>query len=207
MYLNRTKRSKFLYLTRKEWAHSWVHGGKVPIQLASHYKRDYRDGIYTPDENTLRHLEGMHENYLRVLVNDQSGGKSQITMNVQHVLVDGKEVGKNVFYHQGRQDGLILSFCNHFSSQTAHKLGKQTCVVIQDVYGLMEQISGQIGVQGEARDCRYTNGIQRNHFLKGINDKWQDEFRLFWNFDIPVDVTIWPDTGYEIIVQSPSKTL
>ena len=34
---------------------------------------------------------------------------------------------------------------------------------------------------GIMKDCAYTDGHQRNHFLKSTKDAWQDEFRIFWN--------------------------
>lgn len=191
-------RQKYLYLTKKEWVYPWVNGGEAPINLASTYKKDFHDGIYTKDENILRHLQGTSEGAINALVKDESNGRANITLDVKEVVIGGQVVGRNVLYHQSSQDGLILSFCNHFNPKTAQRLKKQACVQLNDVYALLEQINGQLGVKGIAQSCAYTKTFKRNHFLKGNNDSWQDEFRLFWNVLESRNVIIWPGTAIEV---------
>lgn len=43
----------YLYLTRPEWAETWISGGTVPIALASKYRSIEREGTLTPDENLI----------------------------------------------------------------------------------------------------------------------------------------------------------
>lgn len=191
-------RKKYLYLTKKEWVYSWINGGQVPISLASSYRKDYHDGIYTKDENTLRHLKGTSEEVINLLVKDDSNGKGTITINSEKIVVNKQIVGKNVLYHQSPQDGLILSFCNHFNPQTAIRLKKTACVEINDIYALFEQINSQLEIKGIAQNCDYTTTFQRSHFLKGMKDNWQDEFRLFWDIQESRNIIIWPGTATEI---------
>lgn len=52
---------------------------------------------------------------------------------------------------------------------------------ILDIDKIKEVLDFSVGSVSVGRDCQYTNGYNRNHFLKSTDDEWQDEYRLFWN--------------------------
>ena len=78
------------------------------------------------------------------------------------------------------EDGLILSFCNHFKIETANCFQKKACVRIINIEKTRKKIDKQLGCKGIMKNCEYTDDHQRNHFLKSVEDSWQDEFRIFW---------------------------
>ncbi|MDR9768106.1 hypothetical protein RJP56_18760 [Shewanella baltica] len=167
---------KFLYLTEPDWAKSWIEGGEIPINLASSYLSDSREGIMTPDENLI------HESAVPIPSLRQHGYHFE---NVKNLTFTGNYSNgvrlpdlKNANYYT--EDGLILSFCNHFDEKTAERFGKSACVRILNIDTTRKAIDKQIGCKGIMKSCEYTVSHQRNHFLKSIEDKWQDEFRIFW---------------------------
>jgi hypothetical protein len=167
---------KFLYLREPDWAKSWIEGGEIPINLASSYLSDSREGIMTPDENLI------HESTYPVPNLKQYGFDIQ---NVKNLTFTGNYFNgvrapdlHNASYYT--EDGLILSFCNHFSIETAEMLGKNVCVKILHIEKTRKLIDKQLGCKGIMKSCQYTTSHQRNHFLKSIEDQWQDEYRIFW---------------------------
>lgn len=168
--------TKYLYLTRPEWAETWISGGTVPIALASTYHSVERAGTLTPDENLI------HDSPVDIASLRQSGFHFE---NVKGLTFTGNTSNgrplpdfKNASYYF--EDGLILSFSNALSANLCERLGKVTCVEVLDVDSLKVCIDSQLGVVGTAMDCKYTSDHQRNHFLKSVHDEWQQEFRIFW---------------------------
>lgn len=169
---------KYLYLTKREWATTWIKGGKIPIALASSYLSDNRSGTFTPDENLIHEspvdLTGLSPFF------EMDPGVNIKGLTIQNNSWNGvlqPEVYNANYYHE---DGLILSFCNSFSEKIAQRLGKQACVKIRNIKSLKRIIDEQLKVKGIADCCRYTTDHQRNHFLKSVEDAWQDEYRIFW---------------------------
>lgn len=175
---------KYLYLTKKEWQQSWVHGGGIPINLASTYLRQERGGIYTPDE-TLVHKSPIDiRSFAPAIV--ISGPDITVTDNTYNGM-KLPEVRNAAYY---REDGIILSFCNVARREISERMGKACCVKILDVFALKEVIDAQLGIEGIVGPCQYTKDHQRNHFLKSIEDVWQQEYRMFWRARESKQVTL-----------------
>jgi len=104
--------------------------------------------------------------------------------------INGKAIPKinNASFY--KEDGLILSFCNSHDDEIATRLGKSCCVRISNIKELYLSINKQLGVKGKMGDCKYTQGHNRNHFLKSVEDEWQQEFRMFWAYPKNAMVTI-----------------
>ena len=167
---------KYLYLTRPEWCTVWAQGGTIPISLASSYLSNVRQETMTPDENTI------HRSPVDITSLSTKGYHFENVRNLtfERNFNDGVELPsfKNADFY--KEDGLILSFCNRKSSAICNRLGKSACVAIYSIESLKDTIDTQLGVEGLAGICEYTADHQRNHFLKSMEDAWQDEFRLFW---------------------------
>lgn len=183
---------KYLYLTEIDWAGAWVNGGEIPVSLASSYLSNNRGGIMTPDENLIHKSEVPFSSLSETpLLNIKTEGVVK-NITIMDCSFDGVKIPNvtNASYY--REDGLILSFCNHFSEDTARRLSKKACVKILDIEALKRHIDSQLECEGVMKDCEYTEDHQRNHFLKSQEDKWQDEFRIFWRIqkNVCVDIPI-----------------
>ena len=182
---------KYLYLTEIDWAQTWVNGGYIPIYLASTYLHDERVGTLTPDEN-LVHESSVDMRSLPMFDFGDNPDIRRFTMfKCSYNGVEIPTFSANYY----KEDGLVLSFCNSFSKKIAKKLGKKSCVVIEDMDKLKNIIDKQLGCNGIMKKCSYTNDHQRNHFLKSKKDSWQDEFRIFWKHSSNVKVFIPEDTA------------
>ncbi len=160
---------KYLYLTKLEWADTWINGGEIPISLASTYLHDKREGILTPDENLI-HDSNVDLKSLSPFVH--FGEKSHVkNFNMIGCSFNGIPIPEieNASYY--KEDGLILSFCNILSESIAERLGKECCVKISKLKELRKSIDVQIGVKGGMKDCKYTPDHSRNHFLKSTEDQ------------------------------------
>ncbi|HGF0769551.1 TPA: hypothetical protein ACF7ZB_001869 [Kluyvera georgiana] len=166
---------KYLYLTKKEWVFPWTRGGIVPLYQASNYLSDERIGVMTPDENLID--TSTHDiKAFGGSVKIEGGG----TILCTNSNLNGQFYPGTVKFEQRVEDGLVLCLANKKSAEVAEKLGKRACVEISDVERLKYFLDRQIGINGIMRSCEYTNGHNRNHFLKSHLDSWQDEFRIFW---------------------------
>lgn len=194
---------KYLYLTKQEWAEAWINGGEIPISLASTYLHDKREGVLTPDENLI-HDSSVDLKSLSPFVHFAEDAQVK-NFTMTGCRMNGKAIPniKNANYY--KEDGIILSFCNTLSESVATKLGKECCVKITNFKELKNMIDDQIGVKGIMRDCEYTADHRRNHFLKSTEDKWQQEFRMFWPFDHKVLVTIPKGHGKLVGTYKPSE--
>jgi len=182
---------KYLYLTEVKWAAAWVNGGEIPISPASTYVRDSRDGIYTPDENLVHHSSYPIPSFQQFgfhLENIKNLNMSGNTFNGRKI----PEV-KNASYYN--EDGLILSFCDILDEEVAKRMGKKACVKILDINRLKTSLDNEIGSKGVMKNCTYTKGFQRDHFLKSTDDSWQKEFRLFWQKNESIWVNIPQNIG------------
>lgn len=167
----------FLYLTKKEWVGPWINGGQIPINPASTYRKMERKGIFTPDENLI--YEATHPYSLLHGVIEVENSKN---VTIQNFNINGIPIDNMHIKERRIEDGLILSFCNHFSVNTANRLKKEAAIEILDIELLIKTINQQINTECKKGNCRYTSGHNRNHFLKSSHDAWQDEYRLFWNY-------------------------
>lgn len=170
---------KYLYLTEIEWSEAWINGGEIPIYLASTYLSDERSGTQTPDENLI------HESNFDVPSLEQHGikiGKGCSNIRFINPTFNGQKHPDIHIEEYRQEDGLILSFCNNFSEEIARNLGKKCCVKIRDMELLRKKVDKQLGYKGKMGNCEYTNDHRRNHFLKSVEDSWQDEYRIFWKY-------------------------
>ena len=180
--------SKFLYLTRPEWVTTWIAGGTVPLNLASAYRSNERQGTMTPDEVRHSELHGISERDFERIV--KIGPNAAASISIGKVVIDGKVRGRDVSFVRQDKDGLILCLSNSFSPATLERLQKTACVEIPDWRRLLVAIDEQLGVSGMGRPVEYTNSSDRKQFLKSVDDAWQDEFRLFWPVSSSTTVTI-----------------
>lgn len=167
---------KFLYLTETAWANAWIYGGEIPINLASSYLSKSRKGIMTPDENLI------HESAVPIPSLQHYG---YFFKNVKGLTFKGNYSNgillpelHNANYYA--EDGLILSFCNHFDKRTAERFEKKACVKILNIEKTRNELDRKLGCKSVMKACKYTDDHKRNHFLKSKEDEWQDEFRIFW---------------------------
>lgn len=167
---------KFLYLNEIAHVATWVNGGPVPLNLASSYVSRERRGTNTPDE--LRELD----------CPDPDGAWRIISSIFVGATPDNCDVNASIIGPQGfmplkdrREDGLILCLSNSFDiEKQANRYRKDACVRILDVEALKRVLDDALGAESQMRSCDYTAGRNRNPFLKSVEDKWQDEFRLYW---------------------------
>lgn len=171
----------YLYLEKEEWAEVWVNGGEIPINLASAYQSDERAGTMTPDENLI-HESNVDLMSLSPMIHIEKNANIK-GLSILNSSINGQPIPNinNANYY--KEDGLILSFCNHLSPETAHKFGKAICVEILDIRKTKLEIDEQLKITGSMKKCSYTDDHQRNHFLKFSDDSWQDEFRIFGNLN------------------------
>jgi len=168
----------YLYLSKREWVKAWLEGGEIPISLASSYQRSERSGIYTVDENLINDL-GFEIEELRPLIKLGKGGGLR-GATIRNNYVNGRKMPEAEDGNYYQDDGLILSFSLKKSSEIGQRMNKEACVKILDVDRLKMCIDEQLGVEGTMTSCEYTDGANRNHFLKSVEDHWQYEFRMFW---------------------------
>lgn len=190
---------KYLYLSEKWYCEAWVNGGEIPIKLASTYLSDERNGILTPDENLIHKSEYPVPSLMQYGILIQ-GVKNFTITNSYHGTQRIPDIIGADYY---KEDGLILSFCNVFNPEIAKRMGKVACVEILDINTLKDIISKQLSCDVIADDCKYTKNHERNHFLKSVNDEWQQEYRLFWKLLENKNVTLPPDIAR--VVPLPEK--
>ena len=86
-----------------------------------------------------------------------------------------------ITYSQHPEDALILCMSNSFDPEIMRRLGKSACVKIPDVHALRTELDRQVGCESKYGDVGYTDDPgERSHFLKGMEDSWQQEYRLVW---------------------------
>ena len=180
-------KNPYLYLEKREYAETWVSGGKIPIKLASCYRKDERSGIYTPDENIISSFPTPTRSWEWLL---QKTGNAKDGGNINTIISMHPFTGEKI--EMKWSDGYILSFCTIKCSKVMQKLDKKICVQINDIFKLKKCIDEQMNCIGEYQRCKYTQTHQRNHFLKSKDDEWQQEYRIFWNTTICTE-QVWVD--------------
>ena len=177
-FLDEVDKVRYVYLKEKSHADTWVNGGKIPLSVATSYKKNVRDGIYTPDEGFIYDspipLEEIEKDYVKFEGDIHDFTWSGNTFN--GVATPNYE---NVSRYC--EDGLIICFSREFSNEIGVRFkDKVACVKILDIHKLFQIIDDQFPVDGKLADCEYTDDHQRNHFLKSKQDDWMRETRMFW---------------------------
>lgn len=168
---------KYLYLTEIDFKKPWIEGGDVPLALASRYVSSEREGVMTPDEN---HVFDSPLGIKGLPPAMSFGPKFQArNFQIKGFRLNGR-VLPDMVINQYYEDGAVLCLSNSCSEETARRFGKQICLRINDVNVLKGEVDRQMGVASKMSACNYTDGPERNTFLKSSADSWQDEFRLFW---------------------------
>ena len=180
---------KFLYLTKEDWVTNWVDGGVIPIFPASTYLSQSRDGTSTPDENLI-HSSPVDVTSLPGISGLFGPGINFKNLTYVGNVVDGVRAPDVVAADYYKEDGLVLSFCNEMSSEIAKRLKKRACVKILNIHELKTVIDEELGIEGQAGECRYTDDHNRDHFLKSTKDQWQNEYRIFWPITEIREVTL-----------------
>lgn len=196
----------YIYLTEKEWVEAWEKGGTVPINPASAYVSDIREGTRTPDETLQRTIRGMPDWVVgagtgRGPFRIQPGGGLTI-QNIGIQIGDGPVCDIADGHADCRfEDGLILSLSTELDGKIAHRLGKKACVRIRCMACLIEALDEQLGVSCRWGAVHYRDGYARNHFLKSAADAWQKEYRLLWLTDDvqPRAVVIPPNSASRVL--------
>ncbi|MGS5088590.1 hypothetical protein ACVC7V_19085 [Hydrogenophaga sp. A37] len=169
---------KYVYLQEEWMIKTWTDGGKLPIKPSSTYKSEERAQQMTPDENLI-----LNSN---ISLQDASRAGCDFEGNISLVSFErnryssGKPVPDIYIRELRHENGLVLCFANSFSNAIAARFNRKFCVRIDNIEALKTTIDKQLGAQGISSDCNYTIDHNRSHFLKHIDDAWQDEFRIFW---------------------------
>ncbi|MCE6977280.1 hypothetical protein EI534_07670 [Pseudomonas frederiksbergensis] len=186
--------SLYLYLNEHWHADTWVGGGSIPIKPASTYRTVERSGVFTPDENLIHKSEvDLRSLEPHFCFGPGIQGVSIIGFNAGGVLIP--DIHEADLYEE---DGGILSFSWRLTASLARKMKKTACVKILDMPALKAAIDGQLGVASRSGYCEYTEGHERNHYLKSELDRWQAEYRLFWPITEQVEVVLPPGLAEHI---------
>jgi hypothetical protein len=175
----------YLYLTEVEWVQPWVAGGPVPLNVASAYLSRHRAGTMTPDETRVVQTTGRIPN--EVLNADFAPFGFDNSSEMSNVMFRDVRVtgfgypAVDVFgtYSKRTEDGAILCF-SRSPNYLWVEAGKKACVVIKHPSLLLEHLNATLGTKGTAGVVRYSDSVDRGHFLKHKSDAWQNEYRMFW---------------------------
>lgn len=148
----------------------------------------------TPDEVVHRELHGISERDFEKLA--KIGPNATALISIGQATIDGKVRGQGVSFIQQHKDAVILCLSNSFSQEIMERLQKTACVEIPDWRRLLVTLDDQLGVPGFGRAVEYTGSSDRHHFLKSVEDAWQDEFRLFWPLSTSATVQIHADLAF-----------
>jgi hypothetical protein len=199
-----------IYLKETDYVENWLNEGTVPINLASYYRDQERNGNRTPDKNFQITIEGDDiKPGIKIIVDGilyKAPGSGKTTINVKEI--NGDEVlGRNITYTQAYEDGLVLSMCTELSLDIMKRFkDKKAVIQILDLEKLKESFDRQIGLISQDGLCNYTEMDERNHFLKHVSDSWQKEYRWFWRgFDKEVNVVVPKGVAREVTYKLSSN--
>jgi hypothetical protein len=171
---------KYLFLNSLEHVNTWINGGSVPINPASMYRSTERVGTKTPDEVMQKSVAG--GSLLDLLPEVSLGGEGAMEDIVfTNCTFNERHIPGPLTYSQHPEDALILCMSKSGDKEIMQRLDKVACVLIPDVEKLRAVLDKQIGYESEHADVQYTEEPgNRNHFLKGTEDSWQQEYRFVW---------------------------
>ncbi|PZU10046.1 hypothetical protein [Sphingomonas sp.] len=169
--------SLFKYLTKREFAAAWIEGGTVPVNPASYYRSELREGVFTPDEVRQTQMFGVRPDQLATMQGYFGAGAGTVVMH--NCTINGEAIGfgiSNII----DEDSYIECYSLSHLRMTRRRMGKESCVRIIDPKALKAVLDEQIGSVSTAGCITYTTGNNRSHFEKSMADRWQDEFRFSW---------------------------
>lgn len=192
----------YKYLPKKEYISTWLDGGIIPLKLASSFYSIERDKTKTPDENQIRELKSkmspdqFNKEYSRIVQigNLENLTEARMNLNISgnKIILDNKVIDDgSTIYQSTMIDGYIMCFSCTLSSDIANKFDMPFVVEITDMNNLKKRINQELSLPFNEGLCEYTTSINRNVFLKGRDDKWQDEYRFFWQTDNNADQEIF----------------
>jgi hypothetical protein len=169
---------KVIYLKSVEHADTWVNGGAVPLNHARKFMSEIREGTKTPDEVMQKTIRGAG---LQELTGVQIGGTGTIDRAVFDKCHFGGRIIERVEYSQHPEDALLLCMCNRFDEKVMERLGHKVAVVVLYIQEFRLALNGLVGTSCKYGRVNYTKEPgNRSHFLKGLEDSWQDEYRFAW---------------------------
>lgn len=191
----------YKYLTKEEYASTWIDGGTAPVLPASTYRSQERLGTMTPDE--VVHQKFSSHGAKRAFESGAFGFAPNFVGVVQfeNVTIEGFQhqidpIRIDGTFDRFEQDALIDCYSTELSSSLAERLGKAAIVEVMDIDSLLDQFDGQIGSHSERHLVSYTEGLERGHFMKSVSDNWQREFRAVWTSALNVSIEVNIPSGF-----------
>ena len=192
----------YKYLSNEEFASTWINGGQVPIFPASAYRNVDRRGTGTPDEVINQKFSS--KAIKRAFEINAFGFDRNFLGAVQmhNVTIQGFPNQLNPLHIYGafarfEQDALVDCYACELSEILMKRLEtKNTCIEISNIDALLDEFDRQIGIESKRGKVIYTNGLERDHFLKGEEDAWQNEFRAIWTVPDAAKLEIFVPAGF-----------
>lgn len=163
----------YLYLARPEMADAWVNGGPVPCVPARNHLGE-RAGTKTPDEVHQQRWDGASGRDLARII--QLEGRGFKNIRFTGCSINGRRVA-NTRIDDYDEDALLLCFSSKLDASVMCDLGKVCCVEILAFETLLKALEGNFPevLYGY---MQYTKGSERSHFIRNIEDRWMQEFRV-----------------------------
>jgi len=168
----------FLYLQNEDHARTWLHGGDVPLRLASSFLSLERKGIFTPDEvrqfnevgASISELE--RSGFLKIT---GAGGVKDLEISGCHH--NGWKIPATRI-DDYREDAFVLCFSKSASRAMMKRFGNKKLCVEVNFQRLIDAVKSQTTDDVYFGDVAYTNSAHRSHFMKSALDQWQNEYRV-----------------------------
>lgn len=170
--------AKYVYLEHESFVNTWLDGGILPLVPMSAHRGEERLRQKTPDENLILNAN-MPLEEIRKLGFSFDRPTSMFGI-ADCVRSDGTPIPDIFVGELMEEDGLALCFANSLSGAIAARFNRKFCVRIENIDAFKAALDAILGAQGVSGSCSYTINHNRNHFLKHIEDAWQDEFRIIW---------------------------
>lgn len=166
----------YKYLER-QYMNSWINGGLLPLKPATSYlaQESERKGNLTPDEGKTLKGDGLTNDRYAEL---REKADERVVIHARLVKLESVYISHFI---QDTWNGLVLCFSTVEDRRICTQFDKyDTCILIPDEDALFAHISAELGVEGRAGNCKYTEEPHRDVFQKSTKDGWQQEYRMFW---------------------------
>lgn len=170
--------AKYVYLEHESFVNTWVDGGILPLVPMSAHRGEERLHQKMPDENLILNANMPLEEVRKL---GFSFDRTMSMFGIENCVRSDSTPIPDIFVGELREeDGLALCFANSLSGAIAARFNRKFCVRIENINAFKAALDAILGAQGVSGGCSYTINHNRNHFLKHIEDAWQDEFRIIW---------------------------